>query len=805
MDYRFQEIEKKWQTYWDENKTFKTTVDTTKPKFYVLDMFPYPSGSGLHVGHPEGYTATDIVCRYKRMQGFNVLHPMGWDSFGLPAENYAIKTGTHPDVITKENIATFKRQLKELGFSYDWDREIATSNVDYYKWTQWIFTVLYNRGLAYEDEISVNWCPALKTVLANEEVIDGKSEVGGHPVERRPMKQWILKITEYADRLLEDLDTLDWPENIKELQRNWIGRSEGATVRFTVDGHNENIEVFTTRPDTLFGATYMVLAPEHTLVQKIVTPGQRSEIAAYQERARLKSDLERTDLNKDKTGVFTGAYAMNPVNGQKIPVWIADYVLAGYGTGAIMAVPAHDQRDWEFAKRFSLPMIQVLEGESGESIDEQAHTGDGILINSDFLNGLSKDKAIQKMISWLEDKKLGAKKIQYKLRDWLFSRQRYWGEPFPILKFEDGTVRCLDEDELPVALPAVEKYEPSGTGESPLATIDEWLWVVDPKTGKKARRETNTMPQWAGSCWYYLRFIDPQNDKMAWDRDLEKYWMPVDLYVGGVEHAVLHLLYARFWHKVLFDAGLVSTKEPFQKLINQGLILGEDGEKMSKSRGNVVNPDDIVKEFGADSLRLYEMFMGPLEKVKPWQTNGVKGVFNFLAKAYKFFSESSHIVEGEEDPEVLNLLHKTIRKVGEDIEGMRFNTAISQLMVLNNLCVKKGRVTKQTAETFTLLLSPMAPHAAEELWRLLGHQETLAYTPWPNYSEELARDELVTLAIQVNGKTRQTLEVEAEADKDQVLGLAKADPKVQKFLEGMSIIKEIYVPGRICNFVVKPQ
>lgn len=801
MDYKFQEIEKKWQEYWDENQTFKTITDKTKPKYYILDMFPYPSGSGLHVGHPEGYTATDIVARYKRMKGFNVLHPMGWDSFGLPAENYAIKTGTHPDKITKENIQTFKRQLKALGFSYDWEREIATSNVDYYKWTQWIFTVLYNRGLAYEDEISVNWCPALKTVLANEEVIDGKSEVGGHPVERRPMKQWVLKITEYADRLLEDLDTLDWPDNIKELQRNWIGKSQGATVEFKLDGYQEKIEVFTTRPDTLFGATYMVLAPEHRLVDQITSPEQKSEVQNYQKRATLKSDLERTDLNKEKTGVFTGAYAINPVNGEKVPVWIADYVLAGYGTGAIMAVPAHDQRDWEFAKRFSLPIVQVLD--DGE-IEEQAHTGDGTLINSDFLNGLRKAEAINKMIAWLEEKKFGTRKTQYKLRDWLFSRQRYWGEPFPVLKFEDGTVRCLDEDELPVALPEVEKYEPSGTGESPLATIENWLWITDPKTGKKARRETNTMPQWAGSCWYYLRFIDPQNDKAAWDKDLEKYWMPVDLYVGGVEHAVLHLLYARFWHKVLFDAGLVSTKEPFQKLINQGLILGEDGEKMSKSRGNVVNPDDIVSEFGADSLRLYEMFMGPLEKVKPWQTNGVKGVYNFLVKAFKFFSEEQNLHSGQEDSEVTKLLHKTIKKVGEDIEGMRFNTAISQLMVLNNLCVKKGKVTKETAKTFSLLLSPLAPHAGEELWALLGQKNTLAYEPWPTYSPELAKDDLVTMAIQVNGKTRQTLEMEADLSKEECLTMAKNDPKIQKFLEGHSIVKEIFVPGRICNFVVKP-
>lgn len=802
MEYKFDQIEKKWQDFWDSKKTFKVEESTLKPKYYVLDMFPYPSGSGLHVGHPEGYTATDIVARYKRMKGFNVLHPMGWDSFGLPAENYAIKTGTHPDKITKENIQTFKRQLKMLGFSYDWDRELATSNVDYYKWTQWIFTVLYNKGLAYEDEISVNWCPELKTVLANEEVVDGKSEVGGHPVVRKPMKQWVLKITEYAERLIEDLDDLDWPENIKELQRNWIGKSIGATVKFETEDNQGSIEVFTTRPDTLFGATYMVLSPEHELVSKITTKEQQEAIKNYKEIAARKSDLERTDLNKDKSGVFTGAYAINPVNDQKIPIWVADYVLAGYGTGAIMAVPAHDERDYEFAKKFNLEITAVLEG---GNLEEEAFTGDGPHINSGFLDGLDKEAAIEKMSLWLEEKKLGAKKINYKLRDWLFSRQRYWGEPFPLLKYEDGTIRCLDEDELPVALPEVEKYEPSGTGESPLATIDEWLWIIDAKTGKKARRETNTMPQWAGSCWYYLRFIDPQNTEKAWDQKLEKYWMPVDLYIGGVEHAVLHLLYARFWHKVLFDAGLVSTKEPFKKLVNQGMILGEDGEKMSKSRGNVVNPDDIVKTFGADSLRLYEMFMGPLEKVKPWQTNGVKGVYNFLNKSVKFFGDSKNISNVAEDAEVLKLLHKTIKKVGEDIEDLRFNTAISQLMILTNACTKKGHVALETAKIFTQLLAPFAPHVGEELWQSLGHNESVTFEAWPVFNAVLAKDDLVTIAVQINGKTRSTLDVAVDIDKDSFFTLAKSDPKVTKYLEGMSIVKEVFVPGRICNFVVKPQ
>ena len=800
MEYKFGDIEKKWQDHWDANKTFKVALDQSKPKYYVLDMFPYPSGAGLHVGHPEGYTATDIVCRYKRMKGFNVLHPMGWDSFGLPAENYAIKTGTHPDVITKKNIETFKRQLKSLGFSYDWDREIATSDLSYYQWTQWIFVQLYNKGLAYEEEIAVNWCPALKTVLANEEVIDGKSEIGGHPVERRPMKQWMLRITEYADRLLEDLDLLDWPENIKESQRNWIGRSEGASVKFKLADYEDSVEVFTTRPDTLFGATYMVLAPEHDLVKKITTADQKAAITAYQDKAKLKSDLERTDLNKDKSGVFTGAYAINPVNNEKIPVWIADYVLAGYGTGAIMAVPAHDQRDWEFAKKFNLPIVRVLEG---GDIDESAHTEDGLHVNSGFLDGTDKATGVAKMIAFLEEKNIGKKQINYKLRDWLFSRQRYWGEPFPILKYEDGSIRCLDLDELPVPLPAVEKYEPSGTGESPLATIDEWLWVTCPKTGKKARRETNTMPQWAGSCWYYLRFIDPTNTKEPWDTQLEKYWMPVDLYVGGVEHAVLHLLYARFWHKVLFDLGLVSTKEPFQRLVNQGLILGEDGEKMSKSRGNVVNPDDIVKEFGADSLRLYEMFMGPLEKVKPWQTSGVKGVYGFLVRAAKTFGDQSKIHTGEEDPAIDKALHKCIKKVGEDIEGLRFNTGISAMMIFINEASKAPKLAKATAEAFAKILSPFAPHLGEELWAALGHTKSLAYEPWPVFDAAKAKDDVITMAVQVNGKTRATIDVPADISKDDFLSKAKEEEKVAKQLEGKTIVKEIYVPGKICNIVVK--
>lgn len=799
MDYNFSEIEAKWQKYWDDFQTFKTLEDYSKPKYYVLDMFPYPSGAGLHVGHPEGYTATDIMARYKRMKGFNVLHPMGWDSFGLPAENYAMKTGIHPNITTEQNIATFKRQLKSLGFSYDWSREIATSSVDYYKWTQWIFVQLYNKGLAYESEMMVNWCPNLKTVLANEEVINGKSEVGGHPVIRKPMKQWMLRITEYAERLIEDLDLLDWPESVKEMQRMWIGKSEGASISFKVDGSNEAIEVFTSRPDTLFGATYMVLAPEHKLVDVIATAAQKSEINKYRETTALKSDLERTELNKDKTGAFTGAYAINPANGSKLPVYIADYVLNTYGTGAIMSVPAHDERDHEFATKYNLPIIAVVK--SDVDVQKEAYSGDGEHINSDFLNGLNKNDAITKMISWLEEKKIGAKKVNYKLRDWLFSRQRYWGEPFPILKFEDGTVRCLDVDELPVVLPEVEKYEPSGTGESPLATIDEWLWVMDPKTGKKARRETNTMPQWAGSCWYYLRFCDPKNTKEPWNSKIENYWMPVDLYVGGTEHAVLHLLYSRFWHKVLYDLGLVSTKEPFQRLVNQGMILGEDGEKMSKSRGNVINPDSVVNEMGADTLRMYEMFMGPLEKVKPWSVSGTKGVYNFLSRVHRFFFDTNNYAATEDQSNVKEL-HKLIKKVTEDIEGMRFNTAISAMMIFVNHIYKTGKVTKETAASFALLISPFAPHIAEELWHITGHTKSLAYETWPVFNADLAKDDTITMAVQVNGKTRATFDVPADISKEDFFAIAKADEKLAKFLEG-TIVKEIYVPGKICNFVVK--
>ena len=799
MEYKFNEIEKRWQKYWEKNKTFNVEVDDSKPKFFILDMFPYPSGSGLHVGHPEGYTATDIVGRFKSMKGYNVLHPMGWDSFGLPTENYAIKTGTHPNIITKQNIQVFKRQLKSLGFAYDWDREIATSDSKYYKWTQWIFTKLYNKGLAYEDEIQVNWCPDLKIVLANEEIVDGKSELGGHTVTRKPMRQWMLKITEYADRLLEDMDELDWPENIKEMQRNWIGKSEGANIKFEIVDNKQIIEVFTTRSDTLFGATYMVLAPEHELVTKITTNDYKKKVEEYIQKATVKSDLERTDLAKEKTGVFTGAYAINPANNQKIPIWVADYVLISYGSGAIMAVPAHDQRDWEFAHHFDLPVIPVLEG---GDIEKEAFIEDGAHINSGFLDGLGKEDAVNKMDNWLIENKLGKKEINYKLRDWVFSRQRYWGEPFPILKYEDGTIRCLNEDELPVTLPEVDKYEPSGTGESPLATIDSWLYITDPKTGKKARRETNTMPQWAGSCWYYLRFCDPGNDEKAWSDEAEKYWMPVDLYVGGVEHAVLHLLYARFWHKVLYDLGLVSTKEPFKKLVNQGLILGEDGEKMSKSRGNVINPDHVIKDYGADSLRLYEMFMGPLEKVKPWSENGVKGVFSFLIRTYKFFANPDNINKETEDPGTLKVLHQTIKKVENDIEGLRFNTAISQMMIFTNFCLKIGTVTKNTAEIFTKLLSPFAPHLAEELWEMLGNKPSISKEEFPVYDEKYFREDTFEYPVSFNGKLRFKTELSLSLEKEEIEAAVLNDKRAERWLDGKKPKKIIIVPKRIVNVVV---
>ncbi|AYB45632.1 leucine--tRNA ligase [Paenibacillus lautus] len=801
--YQPQAIEPKWQQYWDENKTFKTEDTSSKPKFYALDMFPYPSGAGLHVGHPEGYTATDIVSRYKRMRGYNVLHPMGWDAFGLPAEQYAMDTGKHPREFTVQNIDTFRRQIKSLGFSYDWDREISTTDPEYYKWTQWIFIQLYKRGLAYVAEVPVNWCEALGTVLANEEVIDGKSERGGHPVVRKPMRQWILRITEYADRLLEDLDELDWSESLKDMQRNWIGKSTGAEVRFDIEGYEGHLEVFTTRPDTLFGASYCVLAPEHDLVDKITTAEQRDAVKAYQDQAARKSDLERTDLAKDKTGVFTGAYAINPVNGSKMPIWIADYVLAGYGTGAIMAVPGHDSRDWEFAKQFGLPIIEVVQG---GNVEEEAYTGSGAHVNSGFLNGLDNEEAIQAMNEWLEKEGKGKKKVTYRLRDWLFSRQRYWGEPIPILHLEDGTMKTVPEDQLPLLLPDVDQIKPSGTGESPLANVTEWVETVDPETGMKARRETNTMPQWAGSCWYYLRYIDPDNHDELCSKEKQKEWLPVDLYIGGVEHAVLHLLYARFWHKVLYDLGVVDTKEPFQKLVNQGMILGNNNEKMSKSRGNVINPDDIVNEYGADTLRVYEMFMGPLEATKPWNTNGVEGTHRFLSRVWRLFigddgQLNPKIVDGEGTDEFKRTLHKTIKKVTDDFEHLRFNTAISQLMIFINEGYKSEVLPRKAMENFVQLLSPLAPHLAEELWSRLGYSESVTYVPWPEFDEAWTVEAEVEIVVQVNGKIVERAKIAKDMDQEAMQQHSLSLPNVKQALEGKSIRKIIAVPGKLVNIV----
>lgn len=832
--YNPSEIEPKWQQYWQEHKCFRAVDGSPKPKYYILDMFPYPSGAGLHVGHPEGYTASDIIARYKRMKGFNVLHPIGWDAFGLPAEQYAIKTGTHPSETTKKNVENFTRQIKSLGFSYDWDREINTTDPNYYKWTQWIFLQLYKRGLAYVSEAPVNWCPALGTVLANEEVIDGKSEVGGYEVIRKPMRQWMLKITAYAERLLQDLEELDWPERIKAMQRNWIGKSLGAEVVFKVESPiAANIKVFTTRPDTLFGATFLVLSPEHPLVRSIVTPPCRDAVDAYCNQAAKKSDLERTDLAKTKTGCFTGAYAINPVNGAKTPIWIADYVLASYGTGAIMSVPAHDTRDYEFAKTFDLPIIQVIEG---GDIEREAYTGDGVHINSGFIDGTNVKDGKQKIIEWLESTGTGRGAVNYKLRDWLFSRQRYWGEPFPIVWDKDGNHHPLPEEQLPLTLPEVKSYEPSGTGESPLANIDSWLHVGD------MTRETNTMPQWAGSCWYYLRYIDPNNDTAPFSAANEKYWMPVDFYIGGAEHAVLHLLYARFWHKVLYDIGLVHTKEPFKKLFNQGMILGlsykdargalvpndqviakdgkyfskETGEelsqipaKMSKSLKNVVNPDDIIRDFGADSLRLYEMFMGPLDQVKPWDTQGVQGVNRFLAKCWRLIvAQNENVLQDNIrdiacDAETETLMHQTIRKLGEDIESLNFNTGISQMMVYVNHLSRLKEVPKAAAEALVLVLAPYAPHIAEELWSILGHSDCIANAQWPEFDAQKCEVARIKMAVQVVGKTRGTIEIDRNASDDDIVKAAQAIPAVAKQLDGKTIVKTIIVPGRILNFIAK--
>ncbi len=802
MSYNHKEIEKKWQKYWAKNNTFNTHDDPEKPKFYALDMFPYPSGQGLHVGHPEGYTATDILSRFKRSQGFNVLHPMGWDAFGLPAEQYALDTGNDPAEFTQKNIETFRRQINSLGFSYDWNREVNTTDPEYYKWTQWIFTKLYEKGLAYEAEVAVNWVPELGTVISNEEVIDGKSERGGYDVVRKPMRQWMLKITAYADRLLDDLDLVDWPESIKEMQRNWIGRSVGANVEFKVAGTDKAYTIFTTRPDTLFGATYSVLAPELDLVREITTPEQKEAVEAYIEATAKKSDLKRTDLAKEKTGVFTGAYAINPVNGKEIPIWIADYVLASYGTGAIMAVPAHDERDYEFARTFDLEILPVIEG---GDLSKAAFTEDGAHINSEFLDGMNKQEAIDKMNTWLEEHGVGKKEVSYRLRDWLFSRQRYWGEPIPIIHWEDGTVTALPEEELPLRLPKTENIKPSGTGESPLANISDWVNVTDPATGKKGRRETNTMPQWAGSSWYYLRYIDPHNKNELADMEKLKRWLPVDIYIGGAEHAVLHLLYARFWHKFLYDIGVVPTKEPFQKLYNQGMILGENNEKMSKSRGNVVNPDDVVAQYGADTLRLYEMFMGPLDASIAWSENGLEGSRKFLDRVWRLIVDENNKMRDRittlNDGKLDKVYNQTVKKVTEDYENLHFNTAISQLMVFVNEAYKVDALPYEYVEGFVQLLAPIAPHMGEELWAILGNEGGISYAKWPTYDEAALVEDEVEVVFQINGKVRAKASVARDLAKEELEKAALANASIKENIEGKTVRKVIVVPNKLVNIV----
>ena len=830
--YNHKAIENKWQKFWEDNHTFKTGTASSKPKFYALDMFPYPSGAGLHVGHPEGYTATDILSRFKRAQGYSVLHPMGWDAFGLPAEQYAMDTGHDPADFTAQNIATFKRQIKSLGFSYDWDREINTTDPNYYKWTQWIFTKLYEKGLAYEAEVPVNWVEELGTAIANEEVLpDGTSERGGYPVVRKPMCQWMLKITAYAERLLEDLEDLDWPESIKDMQRNWIGKSTGANVTFKVKDTDEEFTVFTTRPDTLFGATYAVLAPEHDLVDIITTAGQAQAVADYKHQASLKSDLARTDLAKEKTGVWTGAYAINPVNGKEIPIWIADYVLASYGTGAIMAVPAHDERDWEFAKQFNLDIIPVLEG---GNVAEAAYTDDGLHINSGFLNGLDKAAAIDKMVTWLETEGVGNKKVTYRLRDWLFSRQRYWGEPIPIIHWEDGTSTALPENELPLVLPVTKDIKPSGTGESPLANLTDWLEVTR-EDGVKGRRETNTMPQWAGSSWYFLRYIDPHNDQKLADEDLLKQWLPVDVYVGGAEHAVLHLLYARFWHKFLYDLGVVPTKEPFQKLFNQGMILGtsyrdhrgalvatdkvekRDGSffnietdeeleqapaKMSKSLKNVVNPDDVVEQYGADTLRVYEMFMGPLDASIAWSEEGLEGSRKFLDRVYRLITTKE--IAAKNNGHLDKVYNEVVKTVTEHLEAMRFNTAISQLMIFVNAANKEEQLFIDYAKGFIQLLAPFAPHLAEELWQVLTQSgESLSYVTWPSYDESKLVEDEIEIVLQIKGKVRAKVVVPKDSSREDLEKIALANDKIQAEIAGKDIVKVIAVPNKLVNIVIK--
>ncbi|HEV2104575.1 MAG TPA: leucine--tRNA ligase [Candidatus Eisenbacteria bacterium] len=806
--YPFAEVEPRWQQRWIERRTFRAVEDPARPKYYCLDMFPYPSGSGLHVGHLEGYTATDIVSRYKRMRGHSVLHCTGWDAFGLPAEQYAVKTGVHPAITTRENIANFRRQMRRAGLSHDWDREVDTTDPDYYRWTQWIFLQLHARGLAYVAEVPVNWCPELGTVLANEEIVDGRSEVGGYEVVRRPMRQWVLKITAYADRLLDDLALVDWPASTLEMQRNWIGRSLGAEVEFRLEGVNGALRVFTTRPDTLFGATYMVLAPEHPLVPAVTAPAQRAAVEAYREATARRSELARQEA-REKTGVFTGGHAVNPVNGERLAVWIADYVLMGYGTGAIMAVPGHDARDWEFARAFGLPVREVV---AGGNVEEAAFTGTehGTLVNSTTpdgtfsLDGLPPAEAIPRITAWLEARGAGRRAVHYKLRDWLFSRQRYWGEPLPIV-WVDGEPRALPEQMLPVRLPEKQDFKPSGTGESPLANVTEWVQTTDPASGRPARRETNTMPQWAGSCWYYLRFLDPHNSERLVDPARERYWMPVDLYVGGAEHAVLHLLYARFWHKVLFDAGVVSTPEPFLKLVHQGTILGQDNRKMSKSWGNVVSPDDMFDTYGADATRIYEMFLGPLEASKPWNTQSVEGITRFLDRVWRLYVDENGAVVVTADPspvELQRLLHRTIRKLTEDLEALKFNTAIAQMMVFVNELLKRPERPRAVLEPFVLLLSPFAPHLGEELWSRLGHADSLAYAPWPAFDPALCSEDTVTLAVQVNGRLRATLDLPRGADQAAAQAAALLDARVRRYVDGGTIRKVIHVPDKLLNLVV---
>ncbi|KGE70623.1 leucine--tRNA ligase [Limosilactobacillus reuteri] len=806
MAYDHKTIEKKWQKFWKKNETFKADLNKDQKKYYALDMFPYPSGQGLHVGHPEGYTATDVMSRMKRMQGFNVLHPMGWDAFGLPAEQYALKTGHNPKDFTNKNIDHFRDQIQSLGFSYDWDREVNTTDPQFYKWTQWIFEQLYKKGLAYESEIMVNWAPDFMggTVVANEEVEDGKTKRGGYPVYRKPMRQWVLKITAYADRLIDDLDLVDWPESVKEMQRNWIGRSEGASVFFPVVGDEDTkIEVFTTRADTLFGASYVVLAPEQELVDQLTTPEHKAEVEKYKEEASRRSDLERTDLNKDKTGVFTGSYVINPVNGEKLPIWISDYVLASYGTGAVMAVPSGDQRDYDFATKFDLPIKPIIEG---ADVSEGAFDGDGKHINSGFLDGLNIADAKQKMIDWLEEHDAGHKKVNYRLRDWIFSRQRYWGEPIPVIHWDDGTTSLVPEDELPLELPKTDNIEPSGTGESPLANVEDWVNVYD-ENGRHGLRETNTMPQWAGSSWYWLRYTDPHNDKEFASKEALDYWSPVDLYVGGAEHAVLHLLYARFWHKVLYDLGLVPTKEPFMKLVNQGMILGSNHEKMSKSKGNVVNPDDIVDQYGADTLRLYEMFMGPLEESVPWDEKGLHGANKWVQRVWRLLmDDNNHLrdrVSTFNDGKLTKVYNQTVKKVTEDYERMHFNTAISQLMVFVNEAYKVDDLPVEYMKGFVKMIAPIMPHMAEELWSQFGESDTITYQPWPTYDPKALVEDEVEMIVQVNGKVRAKIKMAKDTDRDEAQQLALANEHVKKFTDGKDIKKVIVVPNKIVNIVAK--